>query len=255
MKSKQKKVKLGVFDIDGTIFRSSLLIEQINGLVRDGVFPQTALREVEKEYLAWLNRKGSYDNYIQKVIAIHLKYITGKSYVEVDAVAEQTVKLMRDRVYKFTRDLLAGLKKQDYELITISGSPTYIVSKFAKLLGIKAYFGSQYEVVNGVFSGKVLNLDSFYKKDVVLRDYIEKKKLFVDFKSSVAVGDTQSDIPMLGLVGRPVAFNPNTELAHVAKKKGWQIVVERKDVIYTIEKFSFINNNPKKKQNGKRTRA
>ncbi len=234
-----KPLKLAVFDIDGTIFRSSLLIELINGLVDDGVLPLTAKKETEREYLAWLDRKGDYEKYIQKVIAIHLKYIAGKSVVEVDASVTQTTKRLRNRVYIYTRDLIKNLRHQGYYLVTISGSPTYIVSKFAKIMGFRAYFGSEYEIVDGKFTGKVLNLETFFKKSYVLKKYIKDKGLRVDFKNSIAVGDTESDIPMLGLVGRPKAFNPNGKLAKIAKKKGWPVIVERKDVIYKLEKFKI----------------
>jgi phosphoserine phosphatase len=53
------------------------------------------------------------------------------------------------------------------------------------------------------------------------------------------VGDTESDISILSAVGKPIAFNPNDKLAQHAKKKRWDIVVERKNVIYQLEKFSF----------------
>jgi len=235
-----KAIKLALFDIDGTIFRSSLLIELINGLVEDRIIPLTAKKEVEREFKAWLDRKGNYEDYIQKVIAIHLKYITGKSYIEVSSSAEQTIKQLRHRVYRYTRDLIKHLKKQKYHLVTISGSPTYIVSKYAKIMGFMADFGSEYEVKNGYFTGKVLNLETFYKKALVLNNYIKSKKLKVDFKNFIAVGDTESDVHMLAMVGYPVAFNPNYELAKHAKKKRWKIVVERKDVIYELKDFKFL---------------
>ncbi len=236
----QHPVKLAIFDIDGTIFRSSLLIELINGLVADGIFPQTAKKETEKEFRAWLDRKGNYENYIKKVIAIHLKYIHGKSFVEVEASAAQTINHLKNRLYRYTRDLIKQLKQDGYHLITISGSPTYIVSKFAKLLGFEAFFGSQYEVHEGKFTGKVLNLETFFKKEHVLREYLHNKNLRVNFRGSIAVGDTESDIPMLAVVGKPIAFNPNLELAKHAKKKGWEVVVERKDVVYQIKHFTFL---------------
>jgi len=237
---KPQKVKLALFDIDGTIFRSSLLIELINGLVNDGIFPQTAKREMEKEYLAWLDRKGGYEDYIKKVIAIHLKYIAGKSFVEINASAEHTVQFLKNRLYRYTRDLIKDLRAKNYHLITISGSPTYIVSKFAKIMGFNAFFGSEYEIKDGLFTGKVLNLETFYKKSYVLEQYIKKHSLQVDFKKSIAVGDTETDIAMLKLVGRPIAFNPNGQLAKVAKQFGYEIVVERKDVIYELKKFRFL---------------
>ena len=234
------KQRLAIFDIDGTIFRSSLLIELINGLVEHGVFPQKAKQEMEKEYLAWLDRKGEYDDYLAKVIQIHLKYIQNKKYADVNAVAEQVVKFMKNRVYRYTRDLLKKLKTQNFHIITISGSPTYIVSKFAKAFGFQAYFGSEYEVQNGRFTGKVLNLETFYKKAHVLNLYIENKKLKVNFKKSLAVGDTESDVAMLELVGSPIAFNPNSGLARIAKERGWKVIVE-KDVIYEINQFNFLH--------------
>jgi phosphoserine phosphatase len=51
----------------------------------------------------------------------------------------------------------------------------------------------------------------------------------------VGVGDTESDIPFLKLVDRPICFNPNRKLYAAAKRHGWKVVVERKDVIYKIE--------------------
>jgi HAD superfamily hydrolase (TIGR01490 family) len=237
-----KPIKLALFDIDGTIFRSSLLIELINGLVEDGIMPLTAKKEAEREFKAWLDRRGHYEDYIKKVIAIHLKYIAGKSFVEVTASAEQTIKHLRHRVYRFTRDLIARLKKQNYHLVTISGSPTYIVSKYAKMMGFTAYFGSEYEVKDGYFTGGVLNLGTFYKKALVLKDYLAAKNIKVDFKNSIAVGDTESDIAMLALVGRPIAFNPNLELASYARRKKWEVVVERKDAIYSLKDFKLLDN-------------
>ncbi len=46
------------------------------------------------------------------------------------------------------------------------------------------------------------------------------------------MGDTETDISFLKMVDNPICFNPNKNLYNYAKKKGWEIVVERKDVIY-----------------------
>ena len=46
------------------------------------------------------------------------------------------------------------------------------------------------------------------------------------------MGDTEGDIPMLSVVENPICFNPNAKLAEVARANGWDIVIERKDVIY-----------------------
>jgi phosphoserine phosphatase len=44
---------------------------------------------------------------------------------------------------------------------------------------------------------------------------------------------------MLELVQRPIAFNPERELAKIAMKRGWPIVVERKNVVYKLSADSW----------------
>ena len=56
--------KLAVFDIDGTIFRSSLLIELVEKFIEEGLFPYQVQALFTEEYQRWLNRQGSYEDYI-----------------------------------------------------------------------------------------------------------------------------------------------------------------------------------------------
>ena len=44
----------------------------------------------------------------------------------------------------------------------------------------------------------------------------------------------RSDVPFLELVARPICFNPSSKLYRHAKRNKWNVVVERKDVIYEL---------------------
>ena len=50
----------------------------------------------------------------------------------------------------------------------------------------------------------------------------------LDLRESVAYADSASDLPMLEAVGFPVAVNPETRLAGIARKRGWLIEDFRK---------------------------
>ncbi len=253
-----KKVKIGVFDIDGTIFRSSLLIELVRGLVRSGIFPKRANQEMEADYLAWLNRVGDYDDYLGRVIRIYDKYIFGKKFNKVEAVASDVMDIEKDKTYRFTRGLITDLKNKGYHLVAISGSPSYMVDKFAFHMGFDVSFGAVTEIRKGAFTryyiekdfktgqdisipirqrGKVLN---FSRKDILLKKYLASRNIKADWKNSIAVGDSGNDIPMLKLMGRPIAFNPDDILVKEAQRKKWRVVVERKNVVYDLDKFKFI---------------
>ena len=121
------KKRLAVFDIDGTIFRSSLVIELVNILVTKDIFPKIAYTEIEKDYLAWVDRRGSYDNYIDKVVDVFKKYIKGVSEKRVQEATRELIGSQKNRTYVFTRNLIKNLKKENYFLYAISGAPHVLV--------------------------------------------------------------------------------------------------------------------------------
>jgi len=245
-KSTEKKIKIAVFDIDGTIFRSSLLIELFNSLVRTGIFPKKASAEVEREYLAWLDRKGHYNKYLGKLIKVHYKYQKGCTVQSVKKVMQKVIQWQKDRVYRYTRNLIKNLRKNGYFLLAISNSQDYMVEYFGKTLGFNVAIGRTLEVENGKYTGRMKYKDKriqpgdYLDKAEIFKDFIEQSNMNIDLKKSVAVGDSESDIPLLDCVGNPIAFNPSSPLARHAQKHGWMIVVERKDIMYHIKNCRLL---------------
>ena len=234
------KKRLAIFDIDGTIFRSSLLISLVDGLIKDGVFPESVKKEIEKDYLDWINRKGQYSNYISKVVEVYFKYLKGSREDKLKKVAQKVILKDKDKVYRFTRDLIKELQKKNYFLLAISGSPSYMVSYFTNKMGFDHYIASEFEVINGVFTGKPILLPAKGKGGLLL-NFISSSKTKFDLKNSIAVGDEIGDVEMLEVVGNPIAFNPTSELASYAKKKKWRIVLERKDAVFDLKDFKITS--------------
>lgn len=227
------KRPVAVFDIDGTVFRSSLLIELVDRLVLRGVFPKSAHDYYEKAREEWLNREGDYDPYIKKVVYAFAKYLKGIPYGDVADVAGEIIEERRNRTYRYTRDLIAELKSKDYFLLAVSHSPKFIVDGFCYEAGFDKSYGTFYETgASNRFTGEMIDEHLIKNKAAILKRAVDKEDL--TFKDSVGVGDTESDVSMLSLVDEPIAFNPNRDLYRHAKQHAWKIVVERKDVIYEI---------------------
>jgi phosphoserine phosphatase len=100
--------------------------------------------------------------------------------------------------------------------------------------GFDDVVGQVYEQKDGRFTGE--HTTPMYHKDVVLKELIAKYNLTLE--NSVAVGDSESDIPMLAVVEQPIAFNPSHGLFDEAKKQGWKVVVERKNMTYVLEQHN-----------------
>jgi len=75
MKKNYANRKVAIFDIDGTIFRSSLLIELVESFIAKGIFPKKSRAMYEREFKRWLNREGTYEDYIEGVIVAFMKHI------------------------------------------------------------------------------------------------------------------------------------------------------------------------------------
>ena len=228
------KQKLAIFDIDGTVFRSSLLIEFVEELIRENVFDRKAALAYRRDQKNWLDRKGSYDRYIASVIKTFIANLKGVRYRDFLRVADAVIALHKNRTYRFTRDLAKDLKRKGYYLVAVSHSPKEIVDPFAKHLGFNKVYGIIYELdpAKKKFSGRIRFEDLILDKAKIVRRILEKES--VALRGSVGVGDTESDVSFLKLVDRPICFNPNKKLLAVAKRRGWKVVVERKDVVYRI---------------------
>ncbi len=228
--------KIAIFDVDGTIFRSSLLIELVNAMLEAGIFRPSVERVYMRDKRRWLDREGDYESYIESVVAAFRKNLKGVRYRDFEHVAKRVVALHQNHVYRFTRDLVRDLKKKGYYVVAVSHSPKTIVKPFTKHLGFHKTYGKLYEInrQTGEFSGKALYENIIMDKAVIMEHILESKPMTLT--GSVGVGDTESDIPFLRMVDYPICFNPNRKLFAVARRRGWEIVVERKDVIYKIKK-------------------
>jgi len=222
---------LAIFDIDGTIFRSSLAVELIRQLVADGVFQPQILNDIETEYLAWLNREGSYEDFINKIIVVYGDYLKGTKETQMKKTCTHMIKTHKKRVYRYTRLLIRRLRKKGYLLLALSGSPISAVRAFQEAWKFNYALGTTFEILKGMYTGQVLGEPQKNKKKFLF-SFIKEHGL--SLKDSVGVGDTESDIAFLEEVEKPIAFNPNAKLKQEADKRGWKIVVERKDVIWEV---------------------
>ncbi|HYD93304.1 MAG TPA: HAD-IB family hydrolase [Candidatus Paceibacterota bacterium] len=224
---------VAVFDIDGTLFRSSLVLELTEELIQRGIFPHEARSIYEGAKEDWQNRKGEYEPFIRNVVKAFATYAKGALFEEVSNIAGEIIESHKDRVYRYTRDLAHAYKDKGYYLLAISHSPKFIVDGFAFELGFDKSYGTYYETgASDRFTGTILDEHLIMNKANILKRAVEKHEL--SLHGSVGVGDTESDISMLTMVETPIAFNPNRALYRHALQHNWKIVVERKDVIYEL---------------------
>lgn len=225
--------KFAVFDIDGTLYRWQLYHELVQTLALAGVFSENAFHELNDRWNKWRGGEMSFDEYEHFVVETMVKNLPLVPLVTFDAACDKVVEQSAHKTHHYTKQLLQDLKKDGYTIIAITGSQQELIDKFGARYGFDICVGALYERKDGRFTGKI-KYSTIGRKPEVLREMIEKHQL--DWTGSLAIGDSDGDASLLELVEKPIAFNPSEGLFERAKKEGWPIVIERKNIAYRLEK-------------------
>lgn len=228
--------KFAVFDVDGTLVRWQLFHSIVNELAAQGNLGASASGVIHSERMKWKNRTShdSFHDYESKLVNIFLDAITEVPIADYDRAVEHVFDQYKDQVYTYTHRLIQKLCRENYFLIAISGSHQEIIDKIAKHYGFDLALGTKFERSHNKLTGKTKMVVD--RKGETLQDIIKLNNLSID--DSYAVGDSANDFPMMELVSNPIAFNPDQKLLDMAKEQNWQIVIERKNVIYELRSLN-----------------
>lgn len=233
-----KKRIAAFFDIDGTIFRNSLLVEHFKYMVDEEWFniPQVWNTKVQPLYEKYTNREGLFETYLDTAACEYAKAI---KEMDIDirfirGTAIDVVKEMNKQTYKTTTQAIDNHKDKGHLVFFISGSPDYLVYPFASNFPIDGAYASKYKVKDNKFTGEVEPMWDSASKQKTINSLVEKYN--IDLSKSYAYGDTKGDLSMMRMVGNPRLVNPSYSLLEIAKKENMKgkILVERKDITYMI---------------------
>lgn len=231
--------KAAFFDIDGTLFRNSLLIEHFLKLVDDGILDKRIWTdEIGPLYSKYENRLGAYEDYLDKSALAYQRAMVGLDKSVVDKYAQIVLDENKNKVYNVTRNAVKKHIEEGYLIFFISGSPDFLVGGFSKLYNATDSISTAYIFdENNKFTGKVLPMWDGESKLTAVEKL--KNKYNIDLEKSFAYGDTNGDITMFQLVGNPHAINPSFELIDKLYKdeklrEKAVINIERKDVNYNF---------------------
>ena len=156
---------------------------------------------------------------------ILISFYKDKNLTEFSAQADKFYNdLLKPHLVPSIAKRLEYHKKQGHIVVIVSGSIRYYLEPAAKDLGVHHIICTDLEESkNGLLTGKPIGQICIggYKKELTLKLV---DKLNIDLKKSYAYGDNQSDIPLLKLVGNPVAVEPTSKLKKFAQNNNWTIL-------------------------------
>jgi len=122
-------------------------------------------------------------------------------------------------------DILHQHKQSGHIVVIVSATFSGLLEVIGQELAVPNVIGTRLEVVDGKYTGRIVKPLCFGEnKAVLLKEFIGRNGLEIDLPSSFAYADSIFDVPLLKLVGNPVATYPDKDLRQWAEHNGWRIL-------------------------------
>lgn len=132
-------------------------------------------------------------------------------------------KVLRPNLFPGAVDLVKRSKDQGIRQVLVTGALDVVTEPLARFLGADDYGANTLEIVDGYATGRLVgDLLAGPNKSTWIRSYAREHNLNLD--NCWAYADSFSDLPMLSMVGRPCAVNPDYKLRAAARDFAWPIL-------------------------------
>jgi len=211
------------YDLEGTLVRTNL-VHTLGFYARrqQGLFSTIKKSAVT---LAKLPMFGVTDFYSRNVFNQYFfQSYKGESEDRLRFFSEELFDdVLKPAIFDGTPDLIQKSKKIGHKQVLVTGALDFSVAPLAAYLGIDDFAANRLEFVNGYATGRLLPpVMASATKASWIREYAEEND--INLSNSYAYSDSISDLPMLSIVGHPVAVSPDFRLKQTALQHDWPIL-------------------------------
>jgi HAD superfamily hydrolase (TIGR01490 family) len=210
------------FDLDRTLIAGSSAFQFGRAAYRAGLVTRRQLAEDAWENIRFRLR-GSTDAGTDALRERVGKTLEGVRVRELQRLAPDVLAGVLPRLYPQMLEIAYGHQDAGRPIFICTAASQEMAELMAIVLTFDGAVGSVAEVVDGYYTGRAGGPFTYRDgKAEAIRDLAAREG--IELAASWAYSDSESDLPMLRLVGHPVAVNPDTDLGRVAREEGWEVL-------------------------------
>jgi len=210
------------FDVDNTMMQGASIYHFAKGLASRKFFTWRDLAHFGWQQMRF-RLQGESEGSMTEAREAALAFVAGHKVAEVVALGEEIYdEMMESRIWSGSQ-ALAGQHLDNGERVwLVTATPVELARIISSRLGLTGALGTVSEVEDGVYTGRLVGepLHGPAKAEAI-RALAEREGL--DLSRCTAYSDSANDLPMLELVGNPVAVNPDADLRRAAQERDWTI--------------------------------
>lgn len=219
------KKTIAIFDVDKTMFPGYTIIDFAEYLKDNNHFKKEEWMEFERCISEYKKGVLSYNEFAILIVDSYAKGIVNQTVNNIDKLSKKFWEKRIDNVYGYVRPLFERLNKLNAEIIIVSGSTRESLNPMLDFFEVKKYYCTEVDLDGDVYgSTPRINAASHEGKTKIIKEIFEK----IDPNNLVyGFGDSVADLSFLELVTKPfVIGNHDKELAEVALREGWRVVID-----------------------------
>ena len=210
------------FDVDNTMMIGASIFHFAKGLAARDFFSWRDLMRFAARQIR-LRISGENASHMHSTRESALAFVAGKRVDEVVALGEEIYdEELSDRIWSGTRALAQRHLDLGQRVWLVTATPVELATIIAGRLELTGALGTVAESVDGVYTGRLMG-DVLHgaAKAAAVAALADAEGL--DLSRCTGYSDSINDLPMLSLVGRAVAVNPDSALRAEAKQRGWEV--------------------------------
>lgn len=210
------------FDLDKTIIAKSSALAFSRPFYEGGLLTRRAvLRSAYAQFFFAIG--GADHDQLEKMRAYLTDMVKGWDAQIVRQVVSETLHQIIDPlVHDEAVDLIEQHHAAGRDVVIVSASGIEMVEPIGRLLGADHVMASRLVVEDGKYNGEVAEYVYGPNKAIAMKALAEERGY--DLSASYAYSDSETDAPMLEIVGHPFAVNPDKGLRKLAEERGWPIL-------------------------------
>ena len=215
---------LAIFDLDKTLLAGDSDYQWGEFLIDIGVVERAAHASINDQFYADY-KVGKLD--INAFLEFQLKPLSQHPRAQLDAWHREFMQQkIAPMITEKSRALVEQHRANGDLLLIITATNSFVTGPIASAFGIANLIGTVPEEINGEFTGKVTGTPSFQQGKITrLNEWLaERGQGLSDFGTTWFYSDSHNDLPLMKLVDKPIAVNPDPILLAYAEDHAWPIM-------------------------------
>jgi HAD superfamily hydrolase (TIGR01490 family) len=219
-------MRVAIFDFDGTLYKNETFPVLMKHLKSHPLYSsryKRFIRTILPPYIGYKLKVYPENKMRERSMQIYLSSFYGLSTEEVYGFFSELADKMKEDFNPKVVEQLNYHAANDDRIMIVSGAFTPLLERATSKYTVDKIIGTEVPFADNKFdsSASIYHIQGSRKKEQIEQAL---QDMNIDWDNSYAYADSLSDLPVLEMVGNPVAVQPDPRLKAAAEGRDWKII-------------------------------